>query len=1097
MTRIRRIICVAMLAGLIGCLCLTFSAFAAKDVSGVYTFKTVYCNPTGNLYIDDITNTHRYTYPDNTKKMATMTVRGDNITISIPAIGCIGHDLSITGKIDMEYVTSKTTGDNMLWMHRSHYGYITGSYTIDQFSTNDNFNAMTTDGFATRLRDADNDRVLRYFSFENMGDDKSCKIYLRIAGRVTGKDYTYGSGYDICVITLSDRIAGTAQTDSGHASYDPGEDEGTGIIGGIIGGIAVAVGVGVAVSGGKKKKKSQAVGYRMYVYKDFGDSIQKGAPPVRVCARIAQIIEGREYDCLEQTRNIVPSGENLTVRPAGMNGKYMAAYVSADPASVQDSGAVTFTLKGPGGVYTRSVIFRIVGEPGIVFPGDTEDGKLNMSVRNDSVDLIAGLGGREKLRFVIRDAATEPVEIRFSQSDGLTITPEKDTRFQFTYYAVIDNHTSPVRKENGIFAEEEKRQITIWAKFSDGKEISGIFTAILCPDGLFVPIPEDKNTRGQVKNGRLEVDTVPTVMGGEWNGAETIIGTPFTLCVGALDGSGHALVRQNVAARFGRLNDGGAYGNMFRVNFTYDIRRSSLGYDFNPGVTLPAMYDPYLVQTELSCEVDGRQYYGTLPLALIGETPRKPSSAEWNQAYEKLKKDVLYFGIGQDPQIRTLIRDAHLHSAGELEYTRYYVLLSAVLYYESCNKDYEKIDAVLNRYVVVTGALMKAGDYACEYLFTRAWPKELGGGIVMKFINPFKNMMFNFIGQYIGPGSELSGDHERLPLFQTILQGTEEALEETITGDMKPSPDKLGYVVATYLMVCFVKHYGGYGDDPGAKGDVYRSVIAAAKDLTFAKFKAWLSGVIKNCSTVVLESIGKFCGTVYKAMLTDSMQRAMKLAGDTAFQNSVRESIRNGGLSTAQYLAAKGAKAAAIQAEQAIQQKIINDGAKMITNTVTNALTDEDHWVRETMDGTNVIAGIALNCALGGSKKDGSPLGTTVDEVLIGYLQDRFGLTGAQAFNKAADTVYDNLPVRVENGQLIFYVKGCGCEVSFPVMENMPVLIDAMFEICFDWMKIIWDRMTGQLSSEDLRDRLDRNTAIVEQQRQIIENMPPVEFRAR
>ena len=909
------------------------------------------------------------------------------------------------------------------------------------------------------------------------------------------------------------------QTETSDAQEDPGEDEGTEIHSGIVepekpakpsggseskapdaGTIALTVGgavaagavVGGAAAGGHREDKStedeKKKRYKMYVYKDFGDFIRKGAAPVYVYARISQIIDGKEYDCPEQTAKIAVSGENLSVRSAGKQGAYMAAEVSAAADTRETQGTVTFTLNGPGGTFRRNIVFRLTGEPRIAFPGDTPDGRWDLGVRNDTADLIGGRGGHTRLRFVFLDAAEEPRTVRFSASDGLRVAPEKDTRLQFTYYAVIDDRTAPIQKEGGIFAREDERPVTILAEFPDGTTVSDRFTVRLWPDGLYVTLPKDKNIRGQVKNGRLEVETVPTVMGGDWNGDETIPATPFELCVGATDDKGSAAVHRNVAARFSPLDDGGAYGNTFKGNFRYEIRRNSFGHDFCPGDTLPAMYDPYLAQTEVSCEVGGQQYAGVLPLSLIGEKPRKPSSAVWQQAYEKLKKDVLYFGVGADPQLRAMLRDAHLHSAGELEYTRYYLLLSAVLYYESCSREYEKIDAVLSRCVVVSGALVKAGDYACEYLLTRVWPKELGGGIAAKFLNPLKNMYFNWVGQFVGPGSELNGDYESLPFFQTLLQGTEEALEESITGDMKPSPENLGYVVATYLMVCFVKHYYGLSDDPGVKGDVYRSLIAAAKDLTFMKFKSWLSGVIQSGSALLVESLGKFCGTVFQGLCTDSMQRAMKLAGDTAFQDSVRQSIQNGGLSTAQYLAAKAGKVAAIQAEQAFQQKLINDGAKVVTKGATKV-------IGAAVEGADYVLGAALNYAVGGSRKDGSALGVTVPEVLIGYVQDRWGVKGAQVFQRAADAAYGAMPVRVEDGQLIFAVPGVGYEVCLPVMENVPALVDAAFAICFDWVKIIFEMSEKPMTPQDLRDRLEQNTAIVEQQRQIIENLPPIEFR--
>ena len=146
-------------------------------------------------------------------------------------------------------------------------------------------------------------------------------------------------------------------------------------------------------SGEEKKKR-----YRMYVYKGFGDAIAKGTAPVKIYARISQIIDGKEYDCPEQTERIRIAGTNLTVKPSGMEGAYMSAELIADPATEAEEGTVTFTLAGPGGSIKRNVIFRLVGEPSIAFPRGPVDGRWDTTVSEDKVQMVAGEGGKERLR---------------------------------------------------------------------------------------------------------------------------------------------------------------------------------------------------------------------------------------------------------------------------------------------------------------------------------------------------------------------------------------------------------------------------------------------------------------------------------------------------------------------------------------------------------------------------------------------------------------------------------------------------------------------------------------------------------------------------
>ena len=69
----------------------------------------------------------------------------------------------------------------------------------------------------------------------------------------------------------------------------------------------------------------------MYVDKSFGDSIQKGADPVKVRARIVEIDtdNGLETNSPALTSRITVSGENLNVTSGGMEGPYMTALASA------------------------------------------------------------------------------------------------------------------------------------------------------------------------------------------------------------------------------------------------------------------------------------------------------------------------------------------------------------------------------------------------------------------------------------------------------------------------------------------------------------------------------------------------------------------------------------------------------------------------------------------------------------------------------------------------------------------------------------------------------------------------------------------------
>ena len=147
---------------------------------------------------------------------------------------------------------------------------------------------------------------------------------------------------------------------------------------------------------------------------------------------------------------------------------------------------------------------------------------------------------------------------------------------------------------------------------------------------------------------------------------------------------------------------------------------------------------PYQAKMEIA--YDGERYSekAELPLAFTGEQPAPPSSAEWQRAYDRLRKAVEIFGIGEDPQIRALIRahKAKDHSAAELEDIRNYIILSGKHFYEKQSREYQEIDETMTRYIVVTSAHVKAGDHAIEYLLKYYFP--VYGGTAAAFLNPLK-----------------------------------------------------------------------------------------------------------------------------------------------------------------------------------------------------------------------------------------------------------------------------------------------------------------------------------------------------------------------
>ncbi len=240
-------------------------------------------------------------------------------------------------------------------------------------------------------------RFIHDYSEVGLEPEKGRKMMFRVGGgAVRFELYYVGIGQ------------GTAQTDYTAAEENTGEDEGTAIAsdivrdtskddvsttdeeGGVPAGAAAAAGaaavaaagVGAAMasgSDGKSKKGGNNGGesensetsehkrlsrYKMYVNKDFGNSLKKGEEPRAVYARIVEITsEGFERERDDLSRRIeVSSGDNvLKVEDGGFteNG-YKVAWVSVPDGNEMSEGSVTFSFKGEGGVYTRHVVFNLI-----------------------------------------------------------------------------------------------------------------------------------------------------------------------------------------------------------------------------------------------------------------------------------------------------------------------------------------------------------------------------------------------------------------------------------------------------------------------------------------------------------------------------------------------------------------------------------------------------------------------------------------------------------------------------------------------------------------------------------------------------------------
>ncbi len=824
--------------------------------------------------------------------------------------------------------------------------------------------------------------------------------------------------------------------------------------------------------------------FRMVLWKDFGDCLRVGANPQTVGARIEELrpnldntVTVIERDDLTALIKIT-SGRYTHVVPTGMLGRHMTAQVDIPQGTAIDPGdkraIVSFSLESEVGAVTSNAAFRIAGEPRITFPELTEDGTgWNEAVWNDVVRMVAGMGGSERLRFVIVDAPDEPTEISFSTPEALAVTAEKDAQLAFTYHACIENHTAPMEKEGGIFAEKQDAKVDVRAVFADGTAIGSNFTVELWPDGLSVQVDEQDK-----KDGRLLVNTLPDKLRSPDSLSSEIKPTYFGLTVCYVDTDGASVILENPSASYAKtLDDGGEYGIMFSYNFDYDVHAGGKYYTFCPQDTLPLAWEPYKAALPLSCDVGTSKLSGELPLTLTGETRVRPSDAEWQTAFARLKKDIEVFGIVNDPEIRQITRDPENHTAAELEYVRYWIILSGVYFCQREREAYQRMDELYSKYITVSSALVKAGDYGIEYILMNCWGGQASIAAAC-FINPFKNMLYTYLGECIAANSFEGGE---LRFMQALYEGTQNALTEALAGGLRPEPEKIGYVIAAFLTVSFVRHYR-YGEG-SEKGDVYKSVIAACADLGFAKLRGYISDNLEKA----WDYIGQWFGQVYKLFFAKAIEKTAAAAGAKAFEASMRETVKKGAVEAKDLVVARAERGFAYATQKDNMMKALESETEALTETVVA-------YSKNAVEVADITLAAVLNYLMGGKPESGEAYGATTADVLVGFLQERFNIKAWAVEEAVADTAVAT--VVVEDGVATATV--LGVTVAIPLRENEQTILDMIIAGFFDW----W--MGGILDAPipdpdkvpDMRDKSEENLDTVDEQLDKLKNLKPIDYES-
>ena len=330
-----------------------------------------------------------------------------------------------------------------------------------------------------------------------------------------------------------------AQNEFVQADEKPGEDGGTFILSDIIDGIDkedVALGAGAAAAalgaaglaaagkggskdGGKddKKKKKQSA-YKMYIKKDFGDTLDKLNKQI-ICARIVEVNEqGAEKTRGDLTEKIeIFAGANTVVTPIGMkDGIYKAAEIIAAEESTDKEGTVCFRYEGEGGTFTETVVFKLAN-PQVVF------GQENLGLPahyENTVEVWFGVTG------IIQPEITASFD---GKNCPYSVEVVPDGEVQGLYCARI---TDKDQKDKGNPGNTKTYHLRIVAK-KDKARAEGVFDVSRIFMGLTFTLEADAlgcylKTRDGAPLRTTSDDLVPCVTKGRlsllyWNDEEQVI----------------------------------------------------------------------------------------------------------------------------------------------------------------------------------------------------------------------------------------------------------------------------------------------------------------------------------------------------------------------------------------------------------------------------------------------------------------------------------------------------------------------------------------------------------------------------------------------
>ncbi len=641
-----------------------------------------------------------------------------------------------------------------------------------------------------------------------------------------------------------------------NASQTPGEDGGVSvpaaIVVGVLGGAAAIAGAAAASVGTANENKQKA--YRMYVQKDFGDAIRKGAEkPSVVRARMAEISEFGQIDRDDLTAQIGVDTSGLILHSAVMSGRYCEATVSAPEDSAQSEGTVTFIFHGEGGEFTNNIIFRLVGGPELKFLAETQTpGEYTPYHNNCGIGAIYGDGFTYTEFFMIDGAPTPP-----ALSDITAVnTGDYNVSFELTdrpavYKMYVVNNSKPL-PDHDVFEKPRETHFEIHVKVEGEREpVKGYVTVTLYPEGITVQ-SRDESKRGEIKY--VFVQAYEKEYAGDLDKKWQVSEMKLTL---AVKGEDRAIIDPKEAEyEFEKLKGSGGKGTRadkekslaekYEYKEAYGMMNEKFTYDFEPQAHL---CEPetgfYLVLLPVKCNYKSQIIEADVPLRLKGKDP--DPYEDWDLEYKKLRERIEKYSLPEDKdqwmkKLEELTELDPRPATSHLRLTSKYIVRNYMRYWEIEGIKYRN-DAQLYDVIISQLEWVKfAGDCAFSFLIN-----AYAGAVAEAILSPAKDYLAESLGELIAcwnHGTQVKP--ENFSLAKTL----ESAGENLVTSEISLTDwKKAAATLGGYFVFAALRNLINKAKEKG-EFDIWGSLTKAFSDMTLQAFNAaagelfkkWVSG---------------------------------------------------------------------------------------------------------------------------------------------------------------------------------------------------------------------------------------------------------------